>query len=164
MGILESIGANRSQRTGWTLFFVVLGFFLVSLLVIMEGAEGKTITVDDDGNGDYERIQQAIDNATDGDTIRVWDGTYLENVVVDKALRVSGNGSDVTIIDGGGEGTVVSIIGGNITFSGIRVIGSGAKWGGIGVNSNNNRIENNLCVNHTGFGIALGRCRGLCCN
>ena len=29
---------------------------------------------------EYTRIQDAIDNSTDGDTIRVWEGVYYEHV------------------------------------------------------------------------------------
>jgi len=73
--------------------------------------ESKTIFVDDDapagGNGSKDRpfnnIQDGVDNATDGDTVRVFDGTYYENVVVNKTVNLSGNGSADTTIDGRGE-------------------------------------------------------------
>jgi len=37
---------------------------------------GRTITVDDDGAGDFPTIQAAIDDSNDGDTVLVADGTY----------------------------------------------------------------------------------------
>lgn len=43
-----------------------------------------------------------IDNATEGDTIRVYEGTYYENVVVNKTVSLVGNGSEETTIEGGG--------------------------------------------------------------
>jgi parallel beta-helix repeat protein len=36
------------------------------------------ITVDDEGDGDYTNIQDAVDNATEGDTILVYSGNYSE--------------------------------------------------------------------------------------
>ena len=47
------------------------------------GSSRKTIYVDDDGTVDYIKIQQAIDNASFGDTIFVYDGVYNETIIVD---------------------------------------------------------------------------------
>jgi parallel beta-helix repeat protein len=48
---------------------------------------------------DYAKIQWAVDNASAGDTIIVRDGTYTENVDVNKSLTIqSENGSALTII------------------------------------------------------------------
>ena len=53
----------------------------------------------------YTKIQDAIDNASSGDTIRVFCGKYSENLIVNKTLTLIGNGSvkadggDVQLID-----------------------------------------------------------------
>ena len=47
--------------------------------------------------GDYSTIQNAVGNATSGDTIIVAAGTYDEQVVIDKSLTLEGAG-DTTII------------------------------------------------------------------
>ena len=39
-------------------------------------AEGNTIYVDNDGGADYTSIQDAVDAASDRDTIYVYSGTY----------------------------------------------------------------------------------------
>ena len=95
------------------------------LLFLSEGGEGRTITVDDDGEGDYTSIQDAIDNATDGDTIRVWEGVYYENVIVNKSVSVIGNGSGV-IVEGGGENraSAVRITADLVNVSGLLCTGS----------------------------------------
>ena len=60
--------------------------------------------------GDYTKIQEAIDAATDGDTVLVKPGTYVENIDFNgKAITViSDQGADVTVIDGNQAGSVVT--------------------------------------------------------
>lgn len=80
--------------------FLVIGTLVLAFMI--EETSGKTITVDDDGGADYENIQDAIDEAENGDTVRVHDGYYKENVVVNKSINLIGNGSENTTIDGMG--------------------------------------------------------------
>jgi len=129
------------------------------LLVLAMGSEeneGKTITVDDGGEGDYTTIESAIDNAAEGDTIRVWAGTYEENVVVDKAVDLIGNGSASTTIDGGGKGDVVQITADGVNLSGFTITGSGesSRDAGILVESSGCTIFNNRCIGNS-YGMYL---------
>ena len=69
--------------------------FLCMLACVVGVASAKTIYVPDD----YERIQWAVDNASDGDTIVVRDGVYVENVNVDRSSTIkSENGSANCIV------------------------------------------------------------------
>ncbi|UCD13652.1 MAG: right-handed parallel beta-helix repeat-containing protein [Thermoplasmatales archaeon] len=61
--------------------------------------DGNTLYVGGSGEGNYTRIQYAIDNASDGDTVFVYNGTYVENVVVDKSINLKGEDRSSTIID-----------------------------------------------------------------
>ena len=68
------------------------------------------------------RIEYALNIASASDTIRVFSGKYYENNLnVDISIKIIGNGSDNTIIDGGFSGT--NII--NINSDGVELSGFG---------------------------------------
>jgi predicted outer membrane repeat protein len=52
-------------------------------------------------------VQDAIDNASDGDTITLCVGTFMGNLDIDKDLTLVGAGEDATILQGDGVGSVV---------------------------------------------------------
>jgi len=78
---------------------------ILAILAVVAVCDGRTITVDDDGPGDFSTIQAAIDDSNDGDTVLVADGTYTGdgNRDIDfhgKAITVkSENGPETCIID-----------------------------------------------------------------
>ncbi len=50
--------------------------------------ESKTLYVGGSGPGNYTKIQDAVDDARSGYTIIVFNGTYYENVIVNKELNI----------------------------------------------------------------------------
>lgn len=58
---------------------------------------------------DYQTIQAAINAAIDNDTISVKFGTYNENIVLDKKIKLIGELSGSTIIDGKGNENALTI-------------------------------------------------------
>ena len=83
---------------------------------------GKTLYVGGDGTGNYTMIQSAIDNASDGDTVYVFNGTYYENVIVDKSIVLVGEDRNSTIIDGKSEHLfVVCICSEYVNISGFTI-------------------------------------------
>ena len=75
----------------------------------------KMIFVDDDFDDDplnhsWDSIQEGVDDASDGDTVVVYAGVYVENVVVDKSLSLVGAEEGTTVINGclGGDAIRVS--------------------------------------------------------
>jgi len=48
--------------------------------------------------GTYQTIQDALDAASDGDVIEVAAGVYQENIVIDKAVTITGAGDDTVIM------------------------------------------------------------------
>ncbi len=66
-------------------------FLLTSMVTISEesdggfsGCKGITLYVGGTGAGNYSTIQSAIDAASSGDTVFVYNGIYYENVVLNK--------------------------------------------------------------------------------
>jgi parallel beta-helix repeat protein len=96
---------------------------------------------------DFLTIQAAIDNANDGDTIYVSAGTYYEHVIIDKQVKLIGEGENTTVIDGSNQGTVVRITANGVSISGFKVQNSGWGWYRSGIETqlaNDCRIEDNV--------------------
>jgi len=101
------------------------------------------------GPGNFTNIQDAIDNASNGDTIFVFSGVYHENVFVDKQLTIIGESRDETVIDGGYGKYAVEIISDAVCFSGFTVSDcTGYYNAGIMIFSDFNYISNNFVTNN----------------
>lgn len=59
---------------------------------------GKILYVGGTGPGNYSSIQEAIDDAEDGDMIFIYSGVYNESVVVNKKVCLVGEDKNTTII------------------------------------------------------------------
>jgi len=90
-------------------------------------------------------IAASIEAASPGDTVQIPAGTYLEQVVVDKALVLDGGGK--VIIDGGAQGDVVRIIAEDVTLRGFIVRNSARtvsnEPAGIRITADRATIEGN---------------------
>ena len=72
----------------------ILNVFLIFLFilgVVTIQAVAAVISVDSNGGGNYSSIQEAVDNAQEGDTILVNPGVYQENVKVEKKVSILAN-------------------------------------------------------------------------
>lgn len=119
---------------------------------------GVTIYVDDDGGADYSTIQEAVDAAIDGDLVFVYQGTYYENVIVNKRIHLMGESKDNTIIDGGGNDNTITITVDFVDVSGFTVTncGGGGEDAGIMLSYVSDcRIFNNNASGNNREGISL---------
>jgi len=118
-------------------------------------SSGNILYVGGNGTGNYSKIQDAIDNASDGDTVYVYNGTYVENVVVDKSINLTGEDKGTTIIDGNGTGDVINITSDWVNISGFKIKRSGNYPDtGIDISSNHNTIKDNtIKYNWGGLGL-----------
>lgn len=107
------------------MLFVIL--FMLRLVV----GSAHTITVKQDGTGDFSAVQPAIDASANGDTVLVWPGTYYENIIFNghsitlaSLNLITGNPDYVhqTVIDGNYEGTCIMVnLQENVTVQGFTI-------------------------------------------
>jgi len=107
-------------------------------------SNGNILYVGGSGPGNYSKIQDAIDNASDGDTIFVYNGTY-GGARVDKSINLIGEDKNNTILEGS-----IGFDADNVKVSGFKFFG---LYTGIYISNNyNNIISGNIFV---GCGIEL---------
>jgi len=108
---------------------------------------GDTLYVGGSGPGNYSKIQDAIDNASDGDTVFVYDDSspYYENVDVEKSINLIGEDRDTTVIDGCMVGDGIIIRADNISISDFTIQNCSD---GIVIHSDYSNIFNNNILNN----------------
>lgn len=87
---------------------ILLLFYLLIITTSTVLAEETTIYVDDVSGDDgldnpsenYTSIQDAINNATGGETIYVYNGIYAENISINKQINVSGESIEGVVVNG----------------------------------------------------------------
>lgn len=159
--------------------FVLIGLIIIFLLSSIQGS-GETVIVDASGNGDFTTIDAAIENATDGDTLLVYDGDYHGNIIINKPLSLIGNGSSTVNIIGGGNNDVIRFTKDNVVVSGVAIMNSGKSPDAAGVeilgrncivtwcnisgnngsgilikNNGNNTVAHSVLSNNKRYGIVL---------
>jgi S-layer protein (TIGR01567 family) len=111
----------------------------------------KTITVNDSGSADYTSIQAAIIASNPKDTIIVYNGTYHENIIIDKQLALIG--IDMPVVDGGREDSTIEVTADDCTIDGFRVV-RGNPYGIYLYGSASSALQNNEMVGNN-YGIYL---------
>jgi parallel beta-helix repeat protein len=117
---------------------------------LQTSSRGNWLYVGGSGPGNYTKIQDAINDSSDGDTVFVYDDSspYNEQITVNKSITVQGENKSTTIINDGG----FTISANYVTITGFLI-----QYGRYGVFSDdfsNNIIENCVFYGNT-YGVYL---------
>jgi len=154
----------------YMLSFIIVFFLLIPIYqpAIANSTKINTIPhnnilyVGGSGPGNFTRIQDAVNNASSGDTIYVYSGIYYENIFIDKSIILQGENKTTTILDGCGQHDVVHIqpIADNVTIKQFTIQNSGNVYGagfdvGMEIHSHNTVISENILKNHPNMALQL---------
>jgi len=159
------MNARRSTQGRWLSMAILAAFAAVMLAVctLPASALDYDMYVNDTGwwnaSGEFNvsnaPIQHAIDNATVGNTIYVYNGSYTENVNVNKQLTLQGEGMDVVnVIAASSDDHVFEVTADLVNISGFNVTGAtGDNKAGIHLSSRQhcNISDNNASGNYYGI-------------
>jgi len=138
------------------MFFILLILINIGFGAILFDnvvAESSRLFVGGSGLDNFDTIQDAVDAASDGDEIFVYNGIYIGNVVIDKSIRIIGENKFSTIIDGDGIGDVFEILSDDVYISNITIRNSGINlendsitFAGAYIKSSNNSIVDTIFI------------------
>lgn len=131
-------------------------FFLLALLFSITNVWSQTITVCATCN--VKTIQEAVNQASEGDTILVKKGIYKEaNIKIDKGITLIGE--DLPTIDGEEKGEIITIGADNVTLDGFKIINVGVSYttdyAAVRVVKSEGFVIQNLELEKLFFGIYL---------
>ena len=148
---------DRSKVKFGILTFVIL----LAIFAFVGCVSAKTWYVDDDGGCDFMRIQDAIDAASPGDTIFVYNGTYKENIRINKDyLTLIGEDREGVIINQSNRYKSAILIDNAdyVTVNSFTIlsIGNGITLSEESKASNCNISNNKITSDRTGISFYIG--------
>jgi len=154
---------NYMNRKDIFVFFIIISILLNNAIFSKTDATNtiripirQEIIVDQFGNGDYINIQDAIDNAIDGESILINAGNYSEQLKIYKKIQIRGAGTDISIIRIE-KGNIIEIMSDNVSLRDLSLYGGGDAYGnsGIVIQKSENVTISDININSSGRGIFL---------
>jgi parallel beta-helix repeat protein len=143
------------------LFSIVLSILLCSgCFELAPPSDTTKIYVDDDGKAEFTQIQEAIDIASPGGTVFVYNGTYFERLVINKSITLIGESMSETAIYFTGDThdpvDIVLVTADDCVINNFGVINAGnsSNVTGVKIVSSGNTISN-LTISRCKYGILV---------
>jgi parallel beta-helix repeat protein len=167
-------GRKQDMKNSWLRKSMIVGTIIVLVGASVVSAfsrnisidtkplnRGNTLYVGGSGPGNYTKIQDAIDNTSDGDVVFVYDDSspYVEPLLINKSIILIGEDKNTTIIDGNQEGSYgcnIEITADSVVVSDFTFLNTKGyyQFSILKIHSNENQISNNIFNPYR-------RCRGI---
>jgi len=147
------------------------------LITITPNPQPSIIWIDDDYNAStpgwnitrFNIIQNGIDAVAENGTIYVYNGTYYENIIINKSVILNGENNTGTIIDGNNLNNTIITTKDNVIINNVKITNGtnvhSYKSAGVLINSNHNQIINcnisynnyiGISINHSSYNNITG--------
>jgi parallel beta-helix repeat protein len=121
-------------------------------------SSGHWLYVGGSGPGNYTKIQDAIDNASDGDIVFVFNESspYYETLKIEKSIDLIGEDAYSTVINGERKNIVINVLADGVVLEGFTICNyNGTQQGpGLRLHANFSFITNNI-ITDCEFGISI---------
>jgi parallel beta-helix repeat protein len=104
-----------------------IGLAVPVILYTVFFRDKSTITVSSNGSGNYKTINEAIRNAQPGMRILVRPGVYQESIIINKPLKIIGDGSPDSIIIESANSSCILMQTGQAEVRGLTLRGTGGQ-------------------------------------
>jgi len=128
----------------------------------VKSLNGKTLYVGGSGPNNYTKIQDAIDDASKGDTVFVYNDSspYYEHLEIWRSINLIGEDKNSTVIDGGNWGDyIVFIISADfVNINGFTIQNNSVLWESVGtqhIKYNENSLSKDNIFDPYGYGIRI---------
>ncbi len=158
---------RRGLIASWLGLIIILSFVVI-VIEIAPRVEAPMIIYVDDNNGGFEdgslqypynTIQEGVDAASPGDTVFVFNGFYIENVIVNKTINLTGEDRNTTIIDSGGSDDAIIIKANWVNITGFTMTNGGSYPSDAGIEIYPyfifNTIFGNNILSNKGHGVHI---------
>jgi nitrous oxidase accessory protein len=151
---------SRTAICSITIIIVIVVASICIYFLFYTQNNQKSHIVSINGKGDYSSIQEAIDAASDNDILLIRNGTYFENIKINKSIELIGEDKNTTIINGNGSGTVIYISANHVKLRGFTIKNGGSLSAtefpaGIEIRSNYSTISDCNITTNKNYGLYL---------
>jgi nitrous oxidase accessory protein len=122
----------------------------------LPASRGNWLYVGGSEPGNYTKIQDAIDNTTDGDTVYVFPGIYNERIRINNSIHLQGVDPFTTIIDGQNTSNdILTCVGTDAVISGFTIFNCSMSHSCILINHTVNCTLYGNSIHSGGFGVTV---------